>query len=198
MTQRVYDFLAPVYDLLSVSERSFRHRGLNLLNLAPSDTVLEIGCGTGYDLAIASLRTRQAVGIDRSRGMLKCAHQRLRGENLVQADATAIPYPTGYFDALYLFFTLELFPPPVMARVLSECHRVLVRSGRLAVTSLYLPDRPGMAVRIYQWCYHYLPSLVDCAPIRAGEALEQAGFIIHARERGSLWNLPVEIVVCHS
>ncbi len=194
---RIYDRLAPVYDLLSASERPFRRRALGLLALTPADAFLEIGCGSGRDVALAAARARRAVGVDLAFLMLCAAQRRLKSAPaaLVQADAAALPFAPACFHAVYLSFTLELLPPPVQQQALAEARRVLAPGGRAAVVCLARSERPGTAERIYGWFHRRFPRVVDCAPICPAQVLGEAGFAVLAREAGSLWRLPVEILL---
>ncbi|MCB9559540.1 MAG: class I SAM-dependent methyltransferase [Kofleriaceae bacterium] len=89
--------------------------------------VLELGCGTGRLLAQVDAPVR--LGIDVAAGML--AHARARGLAVARADAHALPFADGTFDAIVagkgVFRYLEA------AVALAECARVLRPGGRLAL-----------------------------------------------------------------
>lgn len=107
------------------------------LDLGATRRLLELGCGVGAELA--QIRDRWAgielTGIDRSQGHLEAAREHLRAEiesgqaRLVRADATALPFPAGTFDAVITVWMLEHVAKP--QRVLAEALRVLGEDGWL-------------------------------------------------------------------
>jgi demethylmenaquinone methyltransferase/2-methoxy-6-polyprenyl-1,4-benzoquinol methylase len=113
--------------------------------------------------------------------------------HLVQGDATHLPYAAASFDAVFMSFTLELFDTPEIPVVLAACRRVLRPGGRLGVVALAQAD--NLAVRLYEWAHRRFPRAVDCRPIQAPAALQAAGFQISAHQQGTMWGLPVDMVV---
>lgn len=99
--QNKYTRFAPFYDALSGEwpvYRAGRLRGINALQPAPGDQILDVGCGTGLNFALLQDRigkTGRIVGIDSSEAMLRQAHRRVRARGwtnvvLIQADAQTI------------------------------------------------------------------------------------------------------------
>ncbi len=106
---------------------------------------MEIGFGTGLalvDLGKAVGISGELYGLDISPGMLERAERRLSritmpGRiHLKLGDGSNLPYPDGFFDAIFMCFTLELFDTPEIPIVLSECLRVLENDGRICVGGL--------------------------------------------------------------
>ena len=194
-----YDRISVAYDLIAdPAEHHARDRGLELLNAGPGERLLEIGAGTGRAL----LRLAEAVGpsgvvcgLDASAGMLRLARQRLsfceRHVHLQRGDARSLPYRAATFDAAFVSFTLELFEPPDIARVLSELKRVLRPRGRLAIVCLSVEPEPGFATQAYTWMHRHFPHLIDCRPIDVLGHLERSGFRSTSMESMRLWHLPV-------
>ncbi len=201
--RHTYDKLSSWYDLLAESsERRFRTLGINLLAPSEGESILEIGVGTGRALAPIASRLGdegRLYGIDISSGMLAVAQRRAvrakvdRRVQLVQGDATALPYQDGSMDAVFLSFTLELFDTPEIPVVLSECRRVLRAHGRLCVISLAKEE--STATRVYEWVHHVLPAMVDCRPIYTGDALEAAGFGITATRRAHDFGIGIDVIL---
>lgn len=92
------------------------------LDALPDDatTILEVGSGNG--LLIKSLQDSEydPVASDISFNALKYIHSTKR----VQAEASALPFPTDSFDLLLVCELLEHIPVPIFNRVLDEIARV--------------------------------------------------------------------------
>lgn len=190
-TRRSYDRLSRIYDVFSGGERRLGERGLALLAPQAGERVLELGPGTGHALAAIGRTGAMAFGLDLSRGMLGRAREAAPLARLMEGDATRLPIPDGTFDAVFLAFTLELFPEGEIPTVLAECRRVLTGPGRLGVVALRSVERPGPMGRLYGWSHRTFPSVVDCRPIAVEELVAAAGFAITRREELSMWGLPV-------
>jgi ubiquinone/menaquinone biosynthesis C-methylase UbiE len=196
-----YDRLSRWYDWLAGSEETFNRRGVEMLELAQGERLLEIGFGTGKTLAGLPLLGLKAAGVDLSFGMARTARARLRKMGLESrillnlGDAVRLPFPPGCFDAVFTGFTLELFDTPEIPCVLDEIHRVLREDGRLGIVSLSLPEQPGYMLRVYEWFHRTLPAYVDCRPIPVAALQKQNGFQVCKIECRMMWGLPVEIVM---
>jgi ubiquinone/menaquinone biosynthesis C-methylase UbiE len=200
-----YNRLAFGYDWLSgSSERKFRGFGLARLAAQPGESVLEIGFGTGCSLvALARLvgPEGRVFGIDISEAMMRRSEKRLARAGLsgrvelCRGDAAALPYHDRFFHAVFLSFTLELFDTPDIPRVLHECRRVLQDDGRLCVVCMAKADNPGIMSRLYDWSHEKFPTVVDCRPILAEDAIKDAGFTITEATVLPMMGLPVAIVL---
>lgn len=96
--------------------------------------VLEVGCGTGLLLQRAAQRASHAAGIDISPGMLQLAQK--RGLDVVQADATALPFADDSFDLVYSFKVLAHVQD--IQKALEEIARVTAPGGHM-VLEFYNP-----------------------------------------------------------
>ncbi len=191
--QANYDRLARWYDLFAGSEKKFTAAGVRLLRVQPGERVIEIGCGTGHALSWLKQAAGPglSVGVDLSAGMLRVARNRVAGAGipLIQADALKLPFRGKSFDAIFLSFTLELFPAP--ESLLLECRRALKPGGRIGVVALQKSE--ALACRLYEWGHDRWPGTLDCRPIRVGETLEAAGFRVEKLEVEAMWGLPVGV-----
>jgi SAM-dependent methyltransferase len=101
---------------------------VGLARLQGDETVLEVGCGNGFYLELID-----AVGLDRSLGMLRSARSRTEGP-LVVGDAIALPFATNAFDVVlvpHMLYHVEDRPAAV-----AEFRRVLRPFGTcIAVTN---------------------------------------------------------------
>lgn len=202
-TRAAYDAMSRWYDLLAgLPERRCRTLGLQTLGAKAGEVVLEIGCGTGQclvPLAQAVGPQGRVYGLDLSEGMLRIAQERIRKTglthrvNLILGDAAHLPYRAGLFHAIFLCFTLELFNQPEISLVLRECRRVLQHGGRIVVVAMSKRTETLM-VRVYEWAHQKFPKYVDCRPIFARRALEEAGFQIKEVVEVGIFGLPVDVV----
>lgn len=99
--------------------------------------VLDVGCGDKPYRALLPASVTAYVGVDRQRG-----HGAPAGPDVL-ADAHALPFADGAFDAVVSFQVFEHLADP--ARALAECTRVLRPGGDLVLTV------PGV------WPAHELP-----------------------------------------
>lgn len=106
--------------------------------------VLEVGCGTGLLLRRIAKIARSARGVDLSPGML--SHARERGLDVLEASATALPFPDASFDVSCSFKVLAHVQQIDVA--LAEMARV-VRPGGHILAELYNPmSLRGLAKRL--------------------------------------------------
>ena len=155
--QRRYDRMAVAYDRVTIEKVVYaraRARAIELLQLEPGDTVLDVGCGTG--MSLPGLREAvgpggAVVGLDLSPAMLDRARQRVAAKqwnnvHLVQADASKLgelPMPPGVPAPSGALFALSLSPMPDPRAVLSAVARALPAGGRIAVMDAGTPPDPS-------------------------------------------------------
>jgi ubiquinone/menaquinone biosynthesis C-methylase UbiE len=112
---------------------------LDLLEIHPSDAVLEVGPGPGLGLQLAAARAYQGsvVGVDRSETMLDMAHRRNRA--LIEAGRIALhlgsvdslPFDDATFDKAMAINSHHIWPDPVAG--LREVRSTLRAGGRIAI-----------------------------------------------------------------
>lgn len=103
--------------------------------LSAGDKVLDIGCGTGATLAVLkSTLDIIPFGADISAKVLEIARSAHPEMTFSLCDASAIPYPDGYFDAVMMECVLTLLDSPEDA--LEEAARVLKSDGTLLLSTL--------------------------------------------------------------
>ncbi|HEV2770538.1 MAG TPA: methyltransferase domain-containing protein [Solirubrobacteraceae bacterium] len=101
--------------------------------------VLDVGCGTGIVTAAAAARGARATGADVAEGMLAVARERHPGLEFVVADAEALPFSAGAFEAVVAGLVVNHLPAP--QRAVTEFARVLAPGGRVAVAVWDHPER---------------------------------------------------------
>lgn len=131
----IYGPLTPIYDVVcGAMLQPGRRRAIAHLNPAPSDTILEVGVGTGLDLGAYRSHCR-IVGIDLSRAMMVKARKRSATVkphvDLLQMDAAYLAFPDASFDAVYVPYTINVVPDPMA--VGRELVRVCRDGGRIVM-----------------------------------------------------------------
>jgi SAM-dependent methyltransferase len=120
------------------SNRRRNEWAVGLLDVQPTDRVLEIGFGPGRAIAELSRRSGHVYGIDRSAEMLRQASRRNAAAvrsgrvTLRAAGVEALPFD-GPFDAILAVNTLAFWTEP--AARLADLRRGLAPGGRMAIVS---------------------------------------------------------------
>jgi SAM-dependent methyltransferase len=98
--------------------------------------ILDLGCGSGRDLASWGVAPQDAViGLDINRHRLLAAQERFPNQNYVSGSAEYLPFAEASFDRIVSSVAL---PYTNITKALAEIHRVLVPGGSLWL-SLHLP-----------------------------------------------------------
>jgi ubiquinone/menaquinone biosynthesis C-methylase UbiE len=132
-----YDRIAAVYD-----QRWSRYvtNTLQFLNawaeLASTDRVLDVACGTGEfeRIVLAEHPTQHIVGIDLSEPMVAIAQQKAQAFPQVSfqvATASALPFADHQFDVVVCANAFHYFDNPIVA--LMEMKRVLKPTGKVVI-----------------------------------------------------------------
>ncbi|MGE0683212.1 MAG: ubiquinone/menaquinone biosynthesis methyltransferase [Candidatus Binatia bacterium] len=197
VVRAMFDRIAPRYDtlnrLLSFRlDQGWRREAIAALSLAPTDVVIDLACGTG-DLSELAVHTgARVVGVDFSANMLAGAQGRRIQAEFVQADASCLPFKTGWATAVVSGFALRNFVS--IPEVLKEVARVVALGGRVAFLEVDTPRNRLLkwghqlyfnhvvpvvgAVLSDSWAYAYLPRSTAYLPEPAvlRHMFEAAGF----------------------
>ncbi|HEU4729485.1 MAG TPA: methyltransferase domain-containing protein [Kofleriaceae bacterium] len=92
--------------------------------------LLDIGCGPAAWAGEVVARGVEFVGVDLSAEMIAQARARHPGIEFRQADAEALPFEAGTFDAAVSSYSINGLPRPEVG--VAEAHRVLRPGGRYA------------------------------------------------------------------
>jgi ubiquinone/menaquinone biosynthesis C-methylase UbiE len=146
-----YDVFSWFYDATTEPlHRQHRIDAVELLDLAPGATVLDLPCGTGANFPFLNLavhRTGRIIGLDASQGMLRHARAKVATAawehvTLVEADArTVSPEVLGVerVDAVISMLGFSVIPD--WERVFERTYDLLAPGGRYVVMDLYLEGR---------------------------------------------------------
>lgn len=154
---RYYDFVAR---LLTLGHGGNLHERLaDLAELAPGETVLDVGCGTGSLALAAKARVGAggtAHGIDASREMIGRASRKAQRRRISVdfriASVEALPFPDHSFDVVFNTLMLHHLPRPLRRACVVEITRVLRPGGRVLVADFRAParQRGGWLARLHR------------------------------------------------
>jgi demethylmenaquinone methyltransferase/2-methoxy-6-polyprenyl-1,4-benzoquinol methylase len=144
--QVFYKYLSKVYDRVNtfVWTEEMRAEAIGLLDLAPDDRVLDVGCGTGFATEGLLEHVDTVHGLDQSVHQLERAYGKFGRRGPVRfsrGDAERLPFRDDAFDVVWSSGSIEYWPNPVDA--LAECRRVSKPGGQVLVVG---PDAPSTRV----------------------------------------------------
>lgn len=143
---RYYDF---VVRMLTLGHGGTLHERLvELARLAPGETVLDVGCGTGSLALAAKARVRAdgtVHGIDASKEMIEQASRKAQRRRTPVdfriATVEALPFPDRSFDVVFSTLMLHHLPRPLRRACAGEIGRVLRPGGRVLMADFQAPAR---------------------------------------------------------
>ena len=120
------------------------------MNLAPTDNVLDVGCGSGWLSRLLSEQVPEGriVGMDVSDEMIRVARRNsLHHDNIlyVVGEAAEIPWEPNFFHQAISVESAYYWPHP--AAGVKEIHRVLRPGGAAWILINYYRDNP----HCHQW-----------------------------------------------
>jgi ubiquinone/menaquinone biosynthesis C-methylase UbiE len=133
-----YDQQATIYDVQYLGEQNAKiEEALNVTELKSNETVLDLGCGTGFLFQHINESIRLLVGLDISSNVLLEAKKRtknLYNIALIRADADNTPFTDHTFDRVLAITLLQNMPDPM--KTISEMKRVGKPKAIFAITGL--------------------------------------------------------------
>jgi demethylmenaquinone methyltransferase/2-methoxy-6-polyprenyl-1,4-benzoquinol methylase len=175
--QAMFDRIAGVYDRMNAVmtaglHHQWRRRAADLTGLTAGGHALDVATGTGdlaFELARRVAPGGSVVGADFSEQMLALARGKAQragngsaprsGADLrfEQANALALPYRDGQFDAATVGFGARNFAD--LDRGLSEMVRVVAPGGRVVVLEITTPVGPPLSTFLELWFDRIVPAL---------------------------------------
>ncbi|MFJ9692140.1 class I SAM-dependent methyltransferase [Kitasatospora sp. NPDC101183] len=125
LVRRGYDRLSAHYERAFGSETKYGSWIEELLGRLPeTGTVLDVGCGTGVPVARSlAAAGHRVTGVDISDVQVRRARELVPAAEFLRADATALTFPPGAFDAVVCLYSLIHIPveeqPPLLSRIAS-------------------------------------------------------------------------------
>ena len=148
-TTKTYNRLAKIYDLFMrvlfpIGEKG-RKRIAEKLEVG---SVLDVGCGTGTFLSLASAKGASCFGADLSSGMFRQAKEKAPQASLTRASFYVLPFPSGCFDNVVA--TNALSGTYIHAGdALAEMLRVCKSGGYVSIAEWPIPEEDTITERIF-------------------------------------------------
>lgn len=180
-----YSWQRHIYDLTRKYYLLGRDRLIVDLDVPAGGTVLEIGCGTGRNLALVAQRYPAArlFGLDISAEMLKHALRQVSGARLARADATnfdpTILFGRGSFDRVFISYSLSMIPDWCAA--IDQAAQCVAPGGSLHIVDFGQQERLPRWFRnlLFAWLHKFhvtpradLPEVLSEIAARRGCTLE--------------------------
>ena len=162
LVKKVFDILAPFYDIVVTPFSRLRGRVVTFTGAAQGSRILDVATGTGKQAFAFAEKGYDVTGIDLSEAMLRVANKKNRYKNarFQVADATNLPFEDNSFDVSNVSFALHDMPLIIREKVLKEIVRVTRRPGMIVIIDYALPkNRVGRflvyhCVRLYEREYY--------------------------------------------
>lgn len=204
--------IAPTYDLMNRlmtggMDRQWRRELIELCDLPPHGTLLDVGTGTG-DIAYEALRrcpSVYAVGADFTFEMMAAGIGKLPGRHMpfLQADTLHLPFADNTFDAVVSGFLIRNVVEPEQA--FREQTRITKSGGRVVCLEITPPSNTilgpifqgyffnivpliGSIISSHGDAYRYLPqsTVAFPPPQELQQQMERAG-LRHVRFHERMW-----------
>jgi ubiquinone/menaquinone biosynthesis C-methylase UbiE len=179
-------------DFLNQHNEKMNILAVEMLDLQPTDRVLDIGFGGGVTIAemLKTIDTGKIDGVDFSKVMVEQGKQKFKdaiaaGKVSIEfADVQQLPFNDNTFDKICTVNTIYFWPQPLAA--LQEIKRVLKSSGKLVIGIRSADKMRELPVTQYNFRLY--------APEAVKELLLEAGFSdisIEHRDRDEKFDLVI-------
>jgi ubiquinone/menaquinone biosynthesis C-methylase UbiE len=137
-----YDFLSEYYDLaikLTMPEKKFRGKLIDLVNPMTRENILEFGFGTAQNIFLMKQRNNYSAiqGVDIDPKIKAIAEYKLRKHNIEVPlhlyDGQTLPFPENSFDKVFSCLVFHQLDKQTKRNSLKELHRILKPKGKLII-----------------------------------------------------------------
>jgi ubiquinone/menaquinone biosynthesis C-methylase UbiE len=198
----LFQLLAMKYFELIESYLKYKtlNSGIHLLNIKPSNNVLDLGFGDGKSLI--SIRNKlnkkgHLYGIEKTMDRIQTGYNLLWAKNhfnnnwLYPQDINnGIDFIDNSFDKIFIYFTIETFDEMQIRFIIKEIYRILKKNGDIVF--VYLRDDNNIADKKY---YDYLKKIFniisDCNPVILEDFMIGELFEIKEIKKDNIFNVPV-------
>ncbi len=196
---RMYRYQRHIYDITRKYYLFGRDRAIAGLNVPPNASLLEVGCGTGRNLALAHRQYPAArlYGLDISAEMLESARSNFRGKPIIPefrvADATnfkAEEFGAPGFDRILISYALSMIPD--WEKAIDAALAALAPHGSLHIVDFgqqeRLPSWFGRLLKAWLMRFHVTPRPDLHEVLESKLAAADADMIFEEIGRGYAWH----------
>lgn len=167
----MFDRVAPRYDLVNDllslgQDRHWRGETVAAVEPRPGQRILDLAAGTGTSAKPFQAAGSMVIAADLSEGMLSVGKQRQPELNFVNADALALPFADGSFDAVTISFGLRNVED--VPQALSEMRRVTRPGGRIVICEFSTPTWQPFRKTYQGYLVRALPKVAGVAAANPG------------------------------
>lgn len=153
-----YNWLTNFYDIavkITMPEKKFRSKLIDLVNPQPGENILEFGFGTAKNIILLKQRNSEAriQGVDIDPKIKLLAEKNLEKENmyapLLLYDGNTIPFEDNSFDKIFSCLVFHHLGNETKLRCMAELHRVLKPNGKLIIGDWGKPKTKLMRAAFY-------------------------------------------------
>ncbi len=147
-TRRLFNRLAPCYQVIDRWVQSRYRMGLQALDLPAELTVLDVATGAGALAQVWAERGHAVVGLDIAEALLARARRRVPGARFVHLDLAELPcFAAGSFGIVSFGYVLHGLPAELRRFALLQARRI---ASRYLVLFDYAGPGPWF-VRLVEW-----------------------------------------------
>lgn len=178
-TINFFDLVSPIFDKAAPGSRRSFEKIEKLGGFQDSDTVLDLGGGSGRIARFFVGKVREITVADSSRGMVAQCQKR-QGLSCILASAEQLPFEDGSFDKVIIVDAFHHFSS--QKAVAGEVARVLKPGGRLIIEE-YNPKRVlGFLIKLMEKILNMHSRFY--APEELQEFWVEAGFGVELVDEG--------------
>lgn len=173
----LYDVGVPAVFFPLGGIRAIREKTLDVLDIKPGTTVLELGCGSAGLTALMIRRGAVVKAVDRSEAMLRRARRRAPGASFTRCDILDFKSDQR-FDRVLLAFVLHHMEADARLATLKLARTLLNSGGLIGVLDWAEPGGAVLRLVLHAFLFAVEPgSALDFIKSDFEIQLEQSGFI---------------------